>query len=140
MTSVYEFLDELSKDIDTEDMHDDTKVYYFKKISAFREKWEQRVSPDYEAEIKSLREEMEKRESVADKNMLRLQQTIEELRYEKDETVKHYEEQLDLKSKAIDRLVESNSEMNNRIQLAEDLNFNLMESFIAYKKKKEEYL
>jgi hypothetical protein len=133
MGMVGNFIVELKDLVNQEEMSDVAKDYFLRTIKEFQHNWEGRVGPDYQAILKQKDEQLE----VLQQQIERFEHTTNELRFEKEEIVKHYEGQLELKSKAIDRIIDSNSGLSKRVQLAEELNFNLMETFLDYKKRKE---
>lgn len=132
MSMLEDFLNELKTLVIDEEMSQTTKNYFLDTIGKFQHNWESRTSPNYDVMIKERDEQI----ALLQIQIERLEKTADELRHEKQETVEHYEKQLELKSKAIDRIVESNSDLERRILLAEELNFNLMESFIQYKERR----
>lgn len=136
MGMVGSFIVELKDMVKAEEMSDTAKSYFLDRIAKFQHAWEDRVS--YQGQIEHLQREINENEERNQRHIERLEQTANELRYEKDEVIKHYEAQLDLKSKAIDRIVVDNQSMELRTRLAEELVFSQAQFLTEFRNRTRE--
>jgi hypothetical protein len=134
MSLVTGFIKELRDMIFTEDLTDYAKNEIYVLINEFEDKWLNRTGPNYDAMIKERDEHIQ----VLQKQIDRLEQTANELRYEKEEIIKQYEERLKIQHKKFDHVAEVNADLHRRNELAEDLVMKQAQFMVEQKKRYEE--